>query len=691
MGNILTDIKNGVDAIPNKIQDLENTLSGDVDRVYQVCKDLPGNAQAIIRDVEDLPGQVAAIVSKIQDLGTSLIELVHFFGMQNGSVIAFHNLLDGFFSACDNILERPLEKLLSDGDTLFENVLLPLCKLFAESSESLTDMLVSAYEEIAAHLGPQLGALTTRIADIAQKLLEDVEVELTHAITSTAQFPTALQKGPLDACTTASELFKWLNTVDPRRGQNIQDRIDAISNSLSQLDQTLGMASGISLLSQGTNAIATFLKAITNSNPAQAFDATFRGLVFQPDLLNGLLKAIVRGEIWKWASLPGGFAAGELSAWLTSGYPADAEARRLQREYRIRIVSAADAYLREVPAAAQIGSDLRTSDRKVTPAVLADVICTFIETTVQFALEPDWFPVLEADLDGLEDIGNKYASLAGQQMRTAIRTTCGLLFRGVWFFSLQNEALIEMIAATFSSVFGAITESAIRNLTWSLRVYSRYTGDSAANENHVFVNPSFEQASGLDYIGNQRTQPLEFVAFWRANVNQATTPLSAPLQAVLLDYFAYLELCYRRYLSEQRFPTADNEATLGMDVTPLSAPGTYAVRAFDPSAEEEPQPVVWLYVFNQVFVMLRVGGRYELRVNLGAASSSRLRFTVLSSRGGYQTLTVPTLAQTSFPAGPMPFLSSNMKGTRSSRISKDGHHTVLVQPQIAKPVRERAR
>jgi hypothetical protein len=351
--------------------------------------------------------------------------------------------------------------------------------------------------------------------------------------------------------------------------------------------------------------------------------------------------------------MPNGLVPGKLHEWVNdrSSYtkidnngsksPMDPKLIPVARRFRCQVVMMLDGYLRSQVSQTNIANPLTNSDGRMSFQSLTDLICGLVDNIVGFVFEPEDFPAREDDLDGFEDIGLGFAVSFARQIRVAIRGTIGLLFRGVWEYSLHSDALIELFASVIGVTLSSIFESVVRNLTWSLRLVSRYKGDPHGGQ-PGFSIPTLDRSSPIPGSGIT-AQDVEYVAFIRTK-GLIATPFAVGgfLQNLMRDLAAYTDACYLQFRTERKFPGLATDNVGG--VTPTISGNKFTLLANVTQPEVDfgnlPRPVLRAYFGNQMVVMApgtNPTDNYEMEFQFKRPPRRNFEVTVLSSRGGLAT------------------------------------------------------
>ncbi len=529
-----------------------------------------------------------------------------------------------------------------------------LLKAFVSAVEQGASGLADAIKEIAA----KVGAIWKKIIALLQKAFDNLDA-----------FPSALTKGPLAAFDAAGELFSLLQSISPQ--SNLSSRIDVVIDSFAELMKLLGGDGTLPIISQASKEIKSVLKdAIAGGDPKEKLrKRLFSFLVPDDTAVVELLKQATAGKWWAWAELPSGLTPGGLHQWVndkatyrSNGNPLNDTQILIARRFRTQVVMALDGYLRT-----QLDARLSaaSSDGKMSYQTLNDVITLLIDQVISFVFDPDELPVNEEGLDGFEDLGLGFAAGFGRQIRVAIRGLLGTLFRGVWEYSLHSDALVELLSTVIGTLFSAILEGVVRNITWSLRLVSRYSNDPHGGGNGIVI-ASLDRTSPPTGSGIQ-PQSIEYVAFIRSNgLTGAPPALGGVLKGILADLAAYTDSAYLQFHRSKRLPVnaptiAELATMLGptaqqfMETKVFPAVATDQIVAINPQLQGNtlrvsagvnavgmdfgnlPRPVVRAYFGSQMVVMAPGASPtddYSMEFKFVKTPRRNFKVTVLSSRGG---------------------------------------------------------
>ncbi len=523
-----------------------------------------------------------------------------------------------------------------------------LAKLVGEILKDLIAAFVDAINGAAEGIGEALRKAAETLADFWEKIVKFFQDALGNS------FPSPLKLGPVAAINSAVELTSLIGTLGP--STNVSDRIDIVADSIFELIELAGKKGDLNIISEAIGTMKKLLRSLTSAGSAETKvkDLLVNLLVPQKTQLVKLLKSIGGRKWWAWAEMPGGLVPGKLHEWVNdrSSYrkfddnnqnpsPMDPKLIPLARQFRCQVVMVLDGYLRSQVSQTNIANPLTNSDGRMSFQSLTDLICGLVDKTVGFVFEPEDFPAREDDLDGFEDIGLGFAVSFARQIRVAIRGTIGLLFRGVWEYSLHSDALIELFASVVGVTLSSIFESVLRNLTWSLRLVSRYKGDPHGGQ-AGFAIPTLDRSSPVTGSGTV-AQEVEYVAFIRSKGLIATPfALGGFLQGLMRDLAAYTDACYLQFRTERKFPGLSTDNVGGL--TPTISGKKFTLFANVNASGDEfgdlPRPVLRAYFGNQMVVMApgpSPTDNYEMEFEFKRPPRRNFEVTVLSSRGGLAT------------------------------------------------------
>jgi len=555
-------------------------------------------------------------------------------------------------------------------DTFFEL----LGKMFAK--------ILRAFVDGVARVGDQLADAVKECSETIGEIWNAILKRLLEAFESLEAFPRALTTGPLAALDAAGELFSLLTATNP--SFDLPLRIEAVVGSIDQLLDLMGGRKKdslpiVQLASEKMKTLLTDAIAGGDSNE-KLRKLLFEMLVPDDKAVVKLLQSAAAGKWWAWADLPTGLTPGGLHDWIndessyvdTSGRPLNKSQKLLARRFRTQCVMSIDGYLRTRidPGSALAGPDGRMSYQSLT-----DVIALLIEQVVSFVFEPEDYPVGEEGLDGFEDVGLGFATSIARQMRVAIRGLLGTLFRGIWEYSFHSDALCELISTIVGTLFSALLDGIIRNVTWTLRLVSRYSGDPYGGaEGAGFVVGGFDRTSPPSGAGIAE-QSVEYVAFVRSNgLVVGMPPMNAKLTGVMQDLAAYLDSAYLHFPRSARPALGANlvdtcaslhpAAQQFLDVRVFPSVARDTISAVNPQLVGHvlkveascgavgddfghlPRAVLRAYFGNTMVVMApakELGDPYVMEHTFTKAPRRDFRITVLSNRGGMNsaTCTIP--------------------------------------------------
>ena len=516
--------------------------------------------------------------------------------------------------------------------------------------KELLKILFDILDQIIRALADALKSIAGQVQDALKYLVRTFLKALWDALHA-ADLPL-FKGGPTHALLGVKEFGEVLHLLGQL--ESIEDRFEMVANSVEKLVAEVGggpAAAVIGTLSQ--QLLATIKPLLRGSDPQQALSDLIIALVFPSGSADGESE-----DIWGWFRPPTGLQPGLLHKWLNESpfrFPEPARIR-VEREFRTRLVAAADAYLRARDDSGPVPAPISRSDSRPSHGAITDALCIFLDTTIQFIFEPECFPVADIDLPNFEAIGVKFARLVVGQIRILIRAAISVVLRGLSFFSFNNELLIEVISIAISAAFSAILEAIIRNLTWSLQVVSRYAGD-AFNGGLAETFSSAERAPAFPDGSNQE-QVIEYAVLNRvAGVPLASGAIQGEIiKGLLRDFAAYLDATYRQFRVGDRFaPTQADAVTI---TEAFVRDQTLVVRAKTSATSEVPfalpRPVLRAYYCCHVVAMRHGDGLddpYELRLPVESLRRCA-EVVVLSSRGGRASRVVRPFAPPQ-PNGPL--------------------------------------
>lgn len=559
----------------------------------------------------------------------------------------------------------------SGGSSGLGDLLGLIIKLLVELSAEIVKMVTKPLSDVSAELFKALG-----------DLIKTVLKNLTSALSNLDNLPAPLRHGPFEALSALSSLRNLLTDVQTSSGtylSGIIGRGDAVANSLKSLIDVLSSRmgdgagvkdTGLTLIKNSIDHSTDLIKNLLEGKKPEEALRTFMLAVFVDDPIDaivGVFKSAGDTKLWSCFDLPSMMPVGMLNAWLNeAAYYNNPSSKALERQFRARMISVIDAYVRHELDQVENGYSQRTapnlafgrdvdrstgdmgftqrmslnhSDQRDSGQALADAVCLLVDSIVHFIFEPECFPLSEIDLHGIEDLGIRFAMLLARQIRVTIRGIIGMVFRGIWAWSFMNTVLIEFVAVIISALFSAIIEAVIRNLTWTLRVASCY--GSALFEDPraltlklknpltlggaqlVYYWPSAEtvENSNLDadrlwYLATVRNPdairlPDSYpIAYKGKSDDFYTADTTAPTDGIdfryilglLRDFGAYIDVTYQRFRVDSRFPVTEADDEVTITRAEISGK-RFSVWATTSSTFESPQPVLRAYFCCQVVPM----------------------------------------------------------------------------------------
>lgn len=567
-----------------------------------------------------MPVTPEEILTEVKSVGVSVGGL----GGQLGGIETFLGVGGG------GDLLGQIRELILDSDFLKE-----LLEKAANIVGELCDKLVEGFG--GAFATPDLQEkFWNAIADLVSTLLDI----LSKALDSIGKFPSSLSEGPLDVFAGVRDLGKFLDGCG--RLVEVEFRIDAVGASLKSFFN-LTNDSGIEATVFGGifKSFTDTLKAVLSGSGdiSQILFDQIKLIIFPKDLIVEIIRKMAKGEIWAWGSLPGGLRGGQLNEWLNNpatfeplggGASQDEEKRYrdTQRQFRIRLVAAADSYLRR--KLGEESSPLSEADGRISAQSISDVIIILLENIVGFALEPECYPQIEIEWDGMEDLGFRLGAMIAKQLRLVVRGTLGLLLRGVWEYSLHSDTLVEMIATVIGATVSAFVEGCFKQIAFSFQIVSRYPNASVGS---TYVALSWKSLETIEDTGLDADQ-LEYVALFRGPCDSGAV-IPSRIEGLVKDIGAYIDATYRQAKFDNKF--IQLSVVDKVVITRAEVQGNdLLVWATTTAAFQLPQPVLRLYVCCEVLAM-RPGSSpsdpYTVSIKLPRRPRCSEVF-VLSNRGG---------------------------------------------------------
>jgi hypothetical protein len=393
------------------------------------------------------------------DMARSLVGL---FDLQNTAdkiEASVKNALTDFFNSASNILEKPLKDLENQDNLLkdfltkvvsllkdivttggpFEDLLkavVPvlthivntLGKDLKDLVRELAKFLVRIWAAVVSDVGDLLKGTTSLITDISEafrKLVGVIVVFLFQNLLKLVNLPSPIQCGLRTSFQTLIEVGDPFYAAVAGGSVSLADRAAAVGASLTTLGNLLADSQGTA----GVNflfkeALAGFvgkieaairLGAAGGSPTPDAIIAEFIGLFVDPsglfqDVFNGFFDAAAKQRVGFWIDFPCGLPTnGVLQAWVNdAAFKGGANA--IQREYRVRLLAAIDAYLRAKIDIPNLPSVLAQADMRASARIASDLLSVFLNTTILFILEPECFP---AGVRAVERAGDDEPAVRG--------------------------------------------------------------------------------------------------------------------------------------------------------------------------------------------------------------------------------------------------------------------------------------
>lgn len=570
------------------------------------------------------------------------------FGGSSG--IDFKQILKEFFASdpARDAIATLIDKLANNGAArdAFKTLINELAKVL--------QALDNATEDIRKELAKLLAAILKEIINLLQTIIEQLRGAITGLFDKLGEeiknnLPTGILKGPLEVMHTIRQLQDVLTELG--RAEEIVRRLTVTFSSLRALVQ-IGAGDDLANFMFGSfsDGIEDDIKELLDphgDDPLNIIKDHVVKFLLPSGLLIKLFEAVKNNTLWKWADFPSGLGPGKLHTWLndftngkfqTDSNVDDPVKHPLERQFRVRLASNIDAYFRKTGERFLLQHGLRTSDERISTQIVSDVITIVFDTVITFTLEPECFPLTEAEWEHFEDVGVQFAAAASRQIKAAIRSVTGTLLRGVWIWSVENENLIEAIGTIIGSVLTSICEGIVRNLAFTFRIVSRYENDSVSPADIV---ANWDGGEFYDKVlgPGQADGRLQYVALLRAAPNGVSQAVknavnnNAFILGLLQDIGAYTDMSYRQFRLDSRFPDIQADT---VNITFIgTAQGSLLIKATT-TGTDAPRPVLRAYCCCQVVVMTpaaSAGGEYEAALDM-AHLPKKITVTVLSNRGG---------------------------------------------------------
>jgi hypothetical protein len=533
------------------------------------------------------------------------------------------------------------------GGFLGEGFLTELFKVLGEIAPAIAEAFGDALAEVSPELSDVMEQVVSTLLNVLSDALQDIE----------ADFPAPFGEGPIDVLESVQSLgnfAKKLHVDILRDGSNtpvtaidrLVERLELIGHSLQKLFEIVsGSNSAASCLLFGA-VFDQFVKliedALNGTDPKQLITNLVKDIVFPKEVLLSIFRSAADRKFWSWIPMPRGLRGGELHSWINEPgqfKPFDAAKPwrlSLEREYRVRMVAALDAYVRQ-RLQTSVNDPISVADRRMSFESLSDVLGIFLETTIFFALEPDCFPMSEAEWGGFDDIGVRLGSIAAKQLKIPIRGIIGMLLRGISFWSINNDSLIEFLASLISTVISSIIEAVLRNLAWSLQIVGCYRNFPTNSPGVIYHWDSLESVEDTHAAGDY----LQYVVLLRQPQQQIPgdpiTDLSTfpALPKLAKDIGAYMDVCYQQYRLGSHFIEELPKDTVHI-VRAECVSGRLTIVATTDATFELPQPILRAYFCCHKMPM-RPGADSSDPYTIDLECRSlprRATVVVLSNRGG---------------------------------------------------------
>lgn len=656
------DLPDAIKDVYNKVKDLPDEVQGIIDDIKNL-KDVPQDVKTALKNLSDLTKvalDIPTILDKVREAPDKLksifddIEAVgKFFGaIQSTGGVLFKNLLLDFFRACDDILKNPIDKLVSGNPQFVKATLTTIATYLAQIAADLSVAVVGALD--GTGLSSAVASVAKRVAAILDTLSQAIINVLTSALSKLSDLPSPLVDGPAQAFSILKDLTNWAN------GSNgepfLKDRREVAASSISSLTTLVGGAPQIPALSNCLMTIADdMIKWLGSSQPAtEAVYGIIGGAVFPTSAFSRVFDSASTGKLWAWIETPHSLLVGNLTKWINdettyfqSGSAVPLK-RALERSFRTKLVNAGYSYFQ-----GRVGNNVNApkpvrQPGSLTSAVgLADVVSMFADVVFEFLFESWHATPIQSDLLDFECIGVEFANFFSSQVEASIRSSVGLLLRGIWLFSVQNDVLIELIASVLGTYFGAIYNAIIRNLACSFRIVSKYTVDTPVGWSPII--PSWRSSEPILTEGPLVNQCIEYSLLSRDTRTISQASITSSLKNVLSDYTTFLESAYYAFrwnciFADSSFETWTPAMIVECSITEAKVLHITVNAIAPPSGE--PVSVLRVCFLNYVLVVPYdvQHQQYQLIKTLTSVPNRAFNMTFVTSRGGRltrQVLAVP--------------------------------------------------
>ncbi|QDU05423.1 hypothetical protein V6x_51600 [Gimesia chilikensis] len=476
--------------------------------------------------------------------------------------------------------------------------------------------------------GNAAGEVSPEIADAIKQVLNTISENLSFAIKNLQDLPGPFSKGAVDAfekLRLLGEIANCINldlevgshTFDISYYDFIQAKINIVVNSITELNMAVhgtDESEGFLLHSIFGSLEELFKQALDpeGTNLVELLGSTLITNFLSTELIEHLLDAAIERKSWFWTDLPGGKITGVLHYWINhpesyglesdNGFCCDPNSSKswnlaLEREYRLRLVAAYDAYFAQ-RLNGEIEDSLSNADQRVSFEILGDIISIFFEQTTKFVLETNCSPQIDLELPGFDDIGFKLARFSAPQLYVPIKGLIGIIFRGVSFLSINNSAFIELIASIVARFFSSIIEGVIVSLSSIIRVVGAYGPITPPRiEGEIYRWSTMEAIEGNVCVATDRLMYIAVIRHPNLLFSEdcyITLSNNSLIKDFAKDIGAYLDMCYLTYTNAPRFFTMNalDEVTI---IRAEYAHGRLLLLATTNHTVDEYQPILRAY------------------------------------------------------------------------------------------------
>jgi len=195
-----------------------------------------------------------------------------------------------------------------------------------------------------------------------------------------------------------------------------------------------------------------------------------------------------------------GLSPGRLYEFINSD-----EVKQEEREFRLELVSALDRYIHgeyETHSPAQKQNDSSASsnpedrethsiDSKPATQILTDLLNIVLQTSVSYifrlphmpsTMAPTNFLLQQNTLDHVQNkAAHQASSMISRSVGAPVKALSGVLFRGFWEVSTHNDAIVEVVSASFSHMVSSLVKSVSHTLFSLIEIRELYTDLSGTN------------------------------------------------------------------------------------------------------------------------------------------------------------------------------------------------------------------